>query len=139
PSVDVFSRPRAAGARFIVYQGVADQNLPFTEMVRGVDAVRARYPDAQSWFRAYGVPGMLHCAGGAGPTDVDLPLLDALVGWVEHSTPPESIVGPRQTPQHGVEREFLLWPEPRRAHLKSSGLDATRASNWECRAPTPSH
>jgi feruloyl esterase len=117
----------------IVYSGVNDPNQPFYSLVNGSRSVRARYDDADSWIRAFGVPGMLHCRGGDGPTDVEPPMLDALVAWVERDSPPDRIVAPRQTPARGVEREFLLCPEPRRVHLARPGLDATRAENWECR------
>jgi hypothetical protein len=39
------------------------------------------------------VPGMQHCRGGNGPTDVDQQLLESLVTWVEKDQAPPSVVG----------------------------------------------
>lgn len=130
---------RRQGGRMIVYHGANDQALPVTTTTKGYAAVRARYSDADSWLRAYSVPGMLHCAAGEGPTDVDLSLLGPLAAWVETGVAPEGVVAPRQTAVRGLEREFLLCPEPRRPRLRSPGLDPMRAENWECRAADHTH
>ena len=121
------------GGRMIVYHGTKDQALPVGVTTDGYAAMRKHYPDAETWIRAYSIPGMQHCTGGEGPTDVDRPLLAALVAWVESGVAPEGVVAPRATAARGVEREFLICPEPRRPRLRAQGLDPMRAESWECR------
>ena len=123
----------------IVYHGANDQALPVSVTTDGYVGMRKHYSDVEAWIRAYSIPGMQHCTGGEGPTDVDEPLLGALVAWVENGVAPEGIVAPRATAQRGVEREFLICPEPRRPRLRDRGLDPMRAQSWECRViDTPS-
>ena len=117
----------------IVYHGANDQALPVSVTTDGYAGMRKHYPDVEAWIRAYSIPGMQHCTGGEGPTDVDRPLLAALVAWVENGVAPEGVVTPRTSAARGVEREFLICPEPRRPRLRAQGLDPMRAESWECR------
>ena len=127
------------GGRMIVYHGASDQALPVSVTTDGYAGMRKHYSDVEAWIRAYSIPGMRHCTGGEGPTDVDVPLLGALVAWVENGVAPEGVVAPRATAARGVEREFLICPEPRRPRLRGRDLDPMRAESWECRAiDTPS-
>ena len=121
------------GGRMIVYHGANDQALPVSVTTDGYAGMRKHYPDVEAWIRAYSIPGMQHCTGGEGPTDVDRPLLAALVAWVENGVAPEGVVTPRTSAARGVEREFLICPEPRRPRLRAQGLDPMRAESWECR------
>ena len=130
----VFATLRQQGGRMIVYHGADDEFIPVSTTTDGYAALRTRYGDADAWIRAYSIPGMTHCANAEGPTDIDLPLLGALVAWVENGVAPEGVVAPRQTPAHGLEREFLVCPEPNRPRLRRQEADPMRAENWECRA-----
>jgi feruloyl esterase len=98
--------------------------------------VLAKTPSAANWLRLFFVPGMQHCRGGNGPTDVEDPMIDALATWVETGKAPDSVLTPRSTPAKGIDRVFRLCPEPRRAVLKEPGLDPNDAANWECRSPS---
>lgn len=67
------------------------------------------------------IPGLQHCAGGKGPTDVSEPLLDALIDWVENGKAPGEVQMARYSKSKGLEREFLACAEPRRARFDASG------------------
>jgi feruloyl esterase len=125
----------SSGARMIFYHGVNDQAASYLDSVLAHQALTKRYPNAANWLRAFFIPGMLHCRGGDGPSEVDGELLDALVAWVEKGEAPASVVARRWSRDAGIERTFKLCAEPQRAYLKESSLDPKKAENWECRAP----
>jgi feruloyl esterase len=105
---------------------------------------------AESFMRLFMVPGMHHCAGGAGPSDFgqggpspesadpESSLSTALQLWVEEGRAPEQVIA-RQLPLPGsAEQEALptglicAWPQ--QAALMSDG-DPLRAESYQCRAP----
>ena len=129
------SKLAASGAKFLIWHGTADEANSYLDNLKGYEAVRGLYPSAKDWLRIFFVPGMQHCDGGNGPTDVVDPMVDALTEWVESGKEPESVVAPRLTPNKGIDRSFRLCPEPRRAMLKAPVQDFNDAGNWECRAP----
>jgi feruloyl esterase len=129
------SKLAGSGAKFMIWHGTADEANSYLDNLKGYEAVRSLYPTASNWLRIFFVPGMQHCDGGNGPTDVVDPMVEALAQWVETGKEPESVVAPRQTPEKGIDRTFRICPEPKRAMLKAPGLDFNDAGNWECRVP----
>lgn len=72
---------KARGGKLIQYHGWNDAAIPAASSIRYYEDVRRSMGDVGSFYRMYLVPGMLHCAGGAGPSTVDwLGLLDKWVG-----------------------------------------------------------
>jgi feruloyl esterase len=128
-----FSALAQSKAKMIVYHGVNDQAMGYLETIAGRDLLAKRFPDADNWLRAFAVPGLLHCRGGDGPTDIDERLLEALIDWVEKGQAPVSVVTNRSLPGKPTERRFLLCAEPTRARLVSPGLDPAKAESWQCR------
>lgn len=85
--------------------------------------------DPQDFFRYFEVPGLGHCAGGAGglPTTT----FQALVDWVEKDIVPETLpVSFNDTA--GVRNERILCPYPAKAELKACSLDTTKAESFKC-------
>lgn len=119
-----FGRLAESGAKMIFYHGVNDQAISYLESVSGYEAMRARFPNSETWLRAYMVPGLMHCTGGLGPTDVNEVLLDALIAWVENGTAPAQLQATRYTREHGLERRFTLCAEPQRVRFDSSGASS---------------
>ena len=129
------SRIDKSGAKMIIWHGTADEANSYLDNLKGYQAVLEKTPSAANWLRLFFVPGLRHCDGGNGPTEIEDPMIEALATWVETGKDPESVLAPRQTPGKAVDRVFRLCPEPKRAMLKGAGLDANAAENWECRAP----
>jgi feruloyl esterase len=129
------SKLAASGAKMIIWHGTADEANSYMDNLKGYQAVLAKSPTAANWLRLFLVPGLQHCRGGNGPTEVEDPMIDALATWVETGTEPASVLAPRAVPGKGVDRTFRLCPEPKRAVLKAPGLDPNAADNWECRTP----
>jgi feruloyl esterase len=123
----------ASGAKMILYHGANDQADSYLDELLAYDVISKRYPNSANWLRTFIVPGMLHCRGGSGPTDVDEQLLESLVTWVEKDQAPASVVARRMSPEKGIERSFLICAEPKRARLNAPDVDPTDAKNWICR------
>jgi Tannase and feruloyl esterase len=101
---------------------------------------------AQRFVRLYMIPGMQHCAGGAGPNVFDpVPtaesspnrsLFRALERWTEQGIAPESILATRYTtpgnPASGVLRTRPLCPYPQAARYRGTG-STDDAANFICR------
>lgn len=130
-----FSKLAASGAKMIVWHGSYDEANPYLDNLKAYETIVARNPSAPDWLRFFVVPGTQHCAGGNGPTDIEGPLIEALAAWVEAGKAPDFVLAPRSTPEKGIDRVFRLCPEPKRAVLKTQGLDPNAAENWECRTP----
>lgn len=129
------SKLARSGSKMIIWHGTADEANSYLDNLKGYQAVQSTTPGAENWLRLFFVPGVQHCRGGTGPTDIEDPMVDALATWVETGKPPESVLSARATREAGVTRVFRLCPEPTRAALKAPGLDFTKPENWECRLP----
>jgi hypothetical protein len=129
------SKLAASGSKMIIWHGTADEANSYLDNLKGYRAVQQTTPGAEDWLRLFFVPGVQHCRGGTGPTEIEEPMVDALATWVETGQPPEAVLASRVTRDAGVARVFRLCPEPNRAVLKAPDLDFTKAENWECRAP----
>lgn len=129
------SKLAASGSKMIIWHGTADEANSYLDNLRGYDEVVAKNPSAKDWLRIFFVPGVQHCRGGNGPTDIEDPMIDAVATWFETGKEPESVLAARATPEKGIDRVFRLCPEPKRAALKAAGLDSNSAENWECRLP----
>lgn len=129
------SKVARSGAKMIIWHGTADEANSYLDNLKGYQAVVAKTPNAADWLQLYFVPGVQHCSGGNGPTEIDEPMVDALAAWVETGKAPQFVLTPRATREKGIDRVFRLCPEPKRAQLKAPGLDPNSPDNWECRAP----
>jgi feruloyl esterase len=104
--------------------------------------------NAGSFVRLFMVPGMQHCAGGAGPSlfgqfgvarvDSRHNISAALERWVEQGTAPEAIIATKvkngMNPANGIERTRPLCAYPKVARYKGSG-NPEDAANFECVEP----
>jgi feruloyl esterase len=125
-----FSRFRDGGAKVLVYHGVEDGIVKYTDALLAREQVAALEPAGSrldDWLRVFLVPGMGHCGGGPGPDDVPDRMLAATMAWVEHGHAPDTV-----TARADTGRAFLLCPEPRRALFEGGGRDIDDASNWRC-------
>jgi len=127
-------RLRSAGAKFIIYHGTTgttdtiDPPGPVIDYYELAEKTMGGRKTMQSFFRLFLVPGMNHCGGGVGVTNVDW--IDAIEKWVEAGTAPDALIGTR--PARGNERGFArpLYPYPDYAKYIGRG-DANQAENFK--------
>jgi feruloyl esterase len=126
------SKFRKSGGKLIMTYGWADQILQPLMGVNYYEAVTAKNGKSTPDFaRLFMVPGMSHCAGGAGPDRNDA--VTAVIDWVEKKKAPESIVASKVT-NGQVVRTRPLCPYPQVARYKGQG-SIDDAANFSCVAP----
>jgi feruloyl esterase len=126
PDLSAFS---ARGGKLILWHGWADPALSPLASIRYHEQVYARDPKAASYLRTFLMPGVLHCAGGAGPDVADWTA--AIVDWVENNKAPDRVVATK-TVNGAVARSRPLCPYPQKAVYSGSGsTDDER--NFTCR------
>jgi hypothetical protein len=98
----------------------ADSHIRF-EVWSGAERVRDS-------VRLFMMPGVLHCAGGDGPDQIDH--LAALEQWVEKGEAPARVLA-RRSLEGGGERTRPLSPHPQRAHYRGTG-STDDARSFDC-------
>ena len=88
-------------------------------------------PKQDSWMRLYMVPGMQHCAGGAGPDQFNK--MAVVERWRESGVAPEQIVASHVT-GGAVDRTRPLCPYPQVAKYKGAG-SINDAASFVCKTP----
>ena len=141
----------ARGGKLILVHGWSDAAIPARGTIAYYDKVRSRMGAQTDGFaRLYLVPGMHHCGGGTGPSDMGgagaarLPkdaqtdLSAALEDWVEKGRAPGPMVA-RQPTLPGAAaasvRTALICPYPQTATLKP-GADMAAAASYHCTPPS---
>jgi Tannase and feruloyl esterase len=120
---------RARKGKLLLWHGWADPALNPLATIRYYDRVVARDPGAAADVRLFMLPGVLHCAGGPGPDQVDR--LAAMVDWVEKGEAPSRLVAAKRNGATVV-RTRPLCAYPSRAVYKGSG-STDDAANFVCR------
>src|SRR6202789_1028049 len=87
PDLSVF---KARGGKLIQYHGWNDPGIAPGYSLEYRERLVAKTGDLRGFYRLYLVPGMLHCAGGDAPTQVNWQ--QALESWVEKDVPPKELV-----------------------------------------------
>src|SRR5690606_34719354 len=83
------------------------------------EEVEKRDPNVREYFRMYLLPGVMHCAGGPGPDQVDW--LAAIVDWVENDHAPERLVASKREANGRVGMTRPLYPYPDRPMYTGNG------------------
>jgi len=113
---------KAHGGKLIQYHGWNDPAIPPRSSIRYYEDVRRTMGDTDSFYRLFLVPGMLHCGGGAAPTNVDW--VGQLDGWVTENKAPAAITA--ASAPNGSGATQLLCPYPGVAHKTGEA--------WSCAA-----
>jgi hypothetical protein len=85
---------KGAGGKMLMYQGGQDQSdIPSDaiDYYQTTEKTMGGRAPTQAFFRLFLIPGMNHCEGGAGASDIDY--LTYLEAWVEQGRPPDQMVG----------------------------------------------
>jgi feruloyl esterase len=89
-------RPFAeAGGKLILWHGSADQHIAPTNTLAYRAALRETVGEelADTFTRTFMIPGMYHCQGGSGPSEMDV--VSAMMHWVEKGVAPDSLLTSR--------------------------------------------
>jgi hypothetical protein len=151
PDLSVFA---GAGGKLILWHGLADPHIaPANTLALHkamIDTMGAT--EVTGFNRLYLLPGVAHCGGGRGPSQLDL--LTPMLAWVETGTAPEAILtattadastfgqpdgveggGPNGPPAADLgvaplpPKSRPVWPWPATAAFSGSG-DPTGAAAW---------
>ena len=126
PNLDAF---KAKGRKLIMWHGWADAGLSPLATMKYYEQVQARDASLRDYTRFFMMPGVLHCAGGAGPDNADWTA--AIADWVENGKAPDRIIAAKMS--EGVAtRTRPLCPYPQRAVYKGNG-STDEAANFVCR------
>ena len=126
---------KARGGKLIMYHGWNDQLISPFNTINYYNSVAKAMGAANTddFARLFMAPGMLHCAGGAGPNTFDA--VTALEQWVEHGTRPSQLVASHLS--NGVaDRTRPLCPYPQVAVYKGAG-SIDEAASFACAEPKP--
>ena len=123
---------KAHGGKLLLYHGWADQAIPPGNTVNFYNSVLQKMgPKQDSWMRLYMVPGMQHCAGGAGPDQFNK--MAVVERWRESGVAPGQIVASHVT-GGAVDRTRPLCPYPQVAKYKGAG-SINDAASFVCKTP----
>jgi feruloyl esterase len=118
----------ARGGKLLLWHGFNDPGPSPLSTIAYYEAVRERVPAAKDSTRLFLLPGVLHCAGGAGPDRFDS--LTAIENWVERGIAPATMIATKQ----GSPLSRPLCPYPQLPRYKGTG-DTAAAASFECAAP----
>lgn len=112
--------------KMIVYNGLSDQGMASSELVRWYEAAQGvNGISTRDSLRLFLVPGMMHCDGGEATDRFDM--LQAIMDWVEQGKAPDRIEATSQA-LPGVSRP--LCPHPLYARYR--GGNEKSSSSFEC-------
>jgi feruloyl esterase len=115
----------ARGGKLLLWHGFNDPGPSPLSTVAYYEAVLGAVPNARDSLRLFLAPGVLHCAGGAGPDRFDA--LTALENWVERGIAPRTMIATKQ--DSPLERPLCAYPALPR--YRGTG-DTNDAASFEC-------
>jgi feruloyl esterase len=122
----------AGNRKLLLSHGWADGLIPsqstvnfYQALAQDIGAQRARED-----LRLFMVPGMGHCGGGSGPSNLDM--IGAIDQWVQTGTAPEQLIA--SNPPGQPERTRPLCSYPKIAKYTGQG-STDEAKNFRCEAP----
>lgn len=134
PDLSVF---KEHGGKLIMYQGWADAGaggVPPLKAVRYYETAERTMggPAAtRDFFRLFMIPGMGHCGGGEGASNVDY--VSYLEEWVEKRRAPDAVLATHNGPGESMFTR-PVYPYPIQAKYKGTG-DPTSADSFEPTEP----
>jgi hypothetical protein len=123
---------RDRGGKAILWHGWADQLITPEGTIDYYKRVQERMGGARKtseFVRLFLAPGVMHCAGGAGPNPYGQ--LDTLLSWVENGKAPETLPAARRDQTGAITRSRPLCQYPLVAKYKGTG-STDDAANFAC-------
>ena len=132
PTADL-SLFKERGGKMVTFWGWADNALNPQMGLNYYDRLRAKYgaSETESFYRFFLVPGVAHCRGGYGPSEIDA--LTPVINWVEKGTPPERLPA-RLTKDGNVKYNRAYCAYPRTTQYNGSG-STEDPNNFSCSRP----
>jgi feruloyl esterase len=133
------------GGKLLIYSGLADPAVPAAEVIAYYDRLVASGGDpkaAAASARLFLVPGMGHCFGGPGVTDIGQPFtsdvppapqndaLMTLVAWTEGAPAPDMLVAQKPADKQAPAQERPVCAYP--ALPEYRGGDVTKRTSFVC-------
>jgi feruloyl esterase len=130
------SRFASRNGKLIIWHGWQDELVTALRTQEYVEEVRRIHgvDGASTFMRAYFVPGVNHCRGGAGPIPDEYDMLSKVVDWVEKGEAPGALNGIHRNAAGNVDRTMPICPYPQVARYDGSG-PSNAASSFSCSAP----
>ena len=126
---------KARGGKLILYHGWNDTAISPGNTIDYYNSVISKMGAKQdNWIRMFMIPGMGHCNGGPGPSQVNY--MGALERWRESGIAPDQMLANRVTNSR-VDMSRPLCPYPQVAQYKGVG-STNDAANFVCKAPQSS-
>jgi tannase/feruloyl esterase len=123
---------KARGGKLILYHGWNDTAISPGNTINYYNNVLTKMGAKQdNWIRLFMIPGMGHCQGGPGPSQVNY--MGALERWRESGVAPEQMQAYHVT-NNRVDMARPLCPYPQVAQYKGVG-STNDAANFVCKAP----
>jgi feruloyl esterase len=117
PNLAAFKRH---GGKLIQFHGWNDPAIPAASSIRYYGEVQRTMGQTDDFYRLYLIPGMLHCGGGAGPSNVDW--LSTLDAWVTDSKAPGELTA---TGAQNASQKLCPYP----------GVARKSGEAWACALP----
>ncbi len=128
----------------MVYSGLADAGVPYDDVIAYYDRVIAAAGPAEGreFARLFLVPGMGHCFGGPGVTNIGQPFssqvpanpagdaLMALVAWTEKGLAPNQLIANKPAGDGSPEQDRPVCAYP--AFPEYKGGNPARAASFAC-------
>ncbi len=121
-----YSAFKKRGGKMIIYHGWNDPALSAFTTIDHYEAAKKADPQLADYIRLFLLPGVLHCGGGAGPSQTDW--LGLVRDWVEKGHAPESVVVSK-TENEEVVMSRPIFPYPKVAVYDKKG-DPNKADSF---------
>ena len=119
---------KARGGKLVVWHGWSDPALSALATTKYYEQVQSLDKSATDYARLFMLPGVAHCAGGAGPDRVDWN--SVIDNWVELGTAPDRVIASKMAGGKAT-RTRPLCAYPLRAIYKGSG-SIDEEANFTC-------
>jgi len=85
-----YSQFKKSGGKMIIYQGWNDPAVSAYTAIQHFEDTKKVDQNIEEYIRLFLLPGVLHCGGGPGPSDIDW--INIIRSWVEKGDAPNKVV-----------------------------------------------